>query len=65
VLFAESENIDLTLEAYEQVGSDLAIAGSFVAVLTPEPQDSVVITTEDGVTVDGNFQATIPVEGGG
>lgn len=65
MLFAESENIDLTIEAYRQAGSDLAIAGSFVAVLSPEPQDSVMIASENGVTIDGNFQATIPVEDGG
>lgn len=61
VLSADSQNIDLTLEAFQQAGDDLALAGSFVATLTPGSAEGLVVTTEAGVTLDGNFQATIPV----
>lgn len=64
-IFAEDENVDLTLEAFQKSGGDVAIAGSFVATLTPEPRDGLVIDGEDAVTLDGNFQATIPVASGG
>lgn len=59
-LVALSENIDLTITSYLPEASDLAISGSFTALMTEAPQDDLIIDSESGVTIDGNFQATIP-----
>jgi hypothetical protein len=59
-LVAEGENVDVTLTAFEPQGSDLAVSGSFAAMLTPGGASGLVIEAEAGQTIDGNFQATIP-----
>lgn len=58
-LVAGSENVDLSLNAFQSTGGDLVLAGSIVATLTPEPTGGLVVDPEVGVTIDGNFQATI------
>ncbi|MEO0703795.1 MAG: hypothetical protein AAFY80_16785 [Pseudomonadota bacterium] len=63
-LVATSENIDLSLTAFQAEGEDLAIAGNIVATLTPDPTADVVIDADAAVTLDGNFQATIRDAGG-
>jgi hypothetical protein len=62
-LIAEGENVDLTLTAFEPAGSDVAVAGSFAAMLTPGGASGLVIEAEAGRRIDGNFQATIPRAG--
>ena len=59
-LMAAGENVDLTLTAFEPQGSDVAVAGSFAAMLTPGGASGLVLEAEAGQTIDGNFQATIP-----
>lgn len=59
-LVAETPNIDLTLEAYQPSGEDLVLAGSLFANLTPDPTGELIIDSDESVTFDGNFQATIP-----
>jgi hypothetical protein len=61
---AEGENVDLSLTAAEPEGSDLAISGSFQATMTPGGATGLVIETEAGRVVDGNFQATLPAADG-
>lgn len=56
----EGENVDLTLTAFAPEGSDVAVAGSFAAMLTPGGASGLVVEAEAGRTIDGNFQATIP-----
>lgn len=58
-LVAQNENIELSLEAFQTAGEDLVVAGSFIATLTPEPIDRLLIDPDKGVVLDGNFQATI------
>ncbi len=60
VLEATDENVDLILEAFEVEDTDLAIAGSLVTTLTPGGADTLVIDAPEAVTIDGNFQGTIP-----
>ncbi len=57
---AEGENVDLSLTAIEAGGSDVAVSGSFQATMTPGGATGLVIETQAGRVVDGNFQATIP-----
>jgi hypothetical protein len=59
-LIAEGENVDVTLTAFEPQDSDVAVAGSFAAMLTPGGASGLVLEAEAGQTIDGNFQATIP-----
>lgn len=56
---SNSETVDLRLEAYQRSGTDLVVAGSFAATLFADPVGGLVVDTAEGVTVDGNFQATI------
>lgn len=59
-LTAAPQNTDITLNALSVEGTDMIVAGSFVAVLTEGPQTGLVAADADGaVTIDGNFQATI------
>jgi len=62
---AEGENVDLSLTAVEPEGSDIAIAGSVVATMTPGGARGLVVETETGRTLDGNFQATVPARESG
>ncbi|RDC75240.1 hypothetical protein DLJ49_00335 [Rhodovulum sp. 12E13] len=62
---AEDENVDLSLTAVEAEGSDMVIAGSFQATMTPGGATGLVIETQAGRVVDGNFQATVPAASGG
>lgn len=57
---ATPENVDLSLTAVEPEGADIAVAGSFQATMTPGGAEGLVIETQAGRTVDGNFQATVP-----
>jgi len=57
---ASPENVDLTLTAAEPEGGDIAVTGSFQATLTPGGAEGLVIETEAGRTLDGDFQATVP-----
>jgi hypothetical protein len=57
---ANPENVDLTLTAVEPQDGDLALAGSVTATMTPGGAEGLVIETQAGRTLDGNFQATIP-----
>jgi hypothetical protein len=57
---AEGGNVDLSLTAIEATGSDLAVSGSFQATMTPGGARGLVIETQAGRVVDGNFQATVP-----
>ncbi|ABV93284.1 hypothetical protein Dshi_1542 [Dinoroseobacter shibae DFL 12 = DSM 16493] len=60
-LVADDENIDLTVTAFMAGPSDLAIAGSFTAYMTENPQDGLIVDADTGgMRIDGNFQATIP-----
>ncbi len=56
---AEGENIDLSVEAMEVEEDTMAVAGSFVAQMTPGGTEGLVERDADLVTVDGNFQATL------
>jgi hypothetical protein len=60
---AGPENVDLSLTAVAPEGSDLALAGSLQATMTPGGAEGLVIETQAGRTLDGNFQATVPGEG--
>ncbi|SRR6056297_473335 len=56
---AEGENIDLSVESLEVQEGTMAVAGSFVAQMTPGGTEGLVESDADLVTVDGNFQATL------
>ncbi|MFD0859858.1 hypothetical protein [Roseovarius aquimarinus] len=59
-LSAAPANTDITLNALSVEGTDMIVAGSFVAVLTPgDTEELVAADAEGAVTLDGNFQATI------
>jgi len=58
-LIANSENIDLTLESFQIEGSDIVLAGSFVATMAEEPKVGLVLSPDEGTVLDGNFQATV------
>jgi len=59
---AEGENVDLSVEALEVSGESMAVAGSFVALMTPGGTEGLVEEDADLVTVDGNFQATLGLD---
>lgn len=56
---AEGENVDLTLSALDMQDSDIQISGSFFAGMTPGGAAGLTVNPDEGITVDGNFQATL------
>lgn len=63
VWVAEQPNVLVEVNAIEVGGGEMAIAGDIVARMTPGGSDNLVIDTDDLVTFDGNFQATLQQTG--
>jgi hypothetical protein len=57
---SNSETIDLTLEAFQPSGNDVVVAGSFVTTVFADSVEGLATDSGKGLTIDGNFQATVP-----
>lgn len=59
-LVAEGPNVDFELTALEVEGTDMALAGNIVAAMSPGGAARLALDADRVLTIDGNFQATIP-----